>query len=685
LKQNRLKHEKSPYLLHHADNPVDWYPWSEEAFETARREDKPVFLSIGYATCHWCHVMERESFEDEETARLLNDVFICVKVDREERPDIDSIYMKVCQLMTGSGGWPITIIMTPDKKPFFAATYIPCETRYGRIGLRELIPRIKKLWKEKRAKLDNNAAQIQDALKQIKQPSSAQKLSLEILDKAYEYFARGFDPVYGGFGQAPKFPTPHNLYFLLRYFHRHKNHFALHMVEKTLQGMRRGGIYDHIGFGFHRYSTDERWIVPHFEKMLYDQALLALAYLEAYQFTRKEEYAQTAQKIFTYVLRDMTDARGGFYCAQDADSEGVEGKFYLWTQDEIKKILPPEEATLFLSHYYHPADAEMPGMQEMSPGHFIGHLAPDSGEIQPITEEIRKKLFNTRKSRVHPLKDDKILADWNGLMIAALARGAQVLDEPLYLKAAQNAADFIFAHMTDKEGKLLHRWRVGDASITGMLDDYAFVVWGLLELYEAGYEAKYLDGALRLTKQMLERFEDKKEGGLFFTSSDAEEVLLRQKEAQDGALPSGNSVAMLNILRLARVTADPELENKANKIAEYFSAQVAQYPAAYTFLLCSLDFAFGPSYEIIIAGKPDNENTREMIKALHDLYLPNKVVLFLPSAADKKDILRIAPFLKEFSSTDDKARAYVCTNYSCQKPAESAKELIKLLRKDNPK
>lgn len=685
MRQNRLKDEKSPYLLQHASNPVDWYPWGEEAFERARREDKPVFLSIGYSTCHWCHIMERESFEDEETACLLNDAFICIKVDREERPDIDGVYMKVCQLMTQSGGWPLTIVMTPDKKPFFAATYIPRETRYGRMGLTELIPRIKKLWKEKRAELDNNAGEIEGALKQIKQTPAAQKLSVDTLDKAYEYFVRSFDAAYGGFGHAPKFPTPHNLYFLLRYFRRSKRDLALQMAEKTLQGMRGGGIYDHIGFGFHRYSTDERWIVPHFEKMLYDQALLALAYIEAYQLTHKEEYAQTAREIFTYVLRDMTDAQGGFYCAQDADSEGVEGKFYLWTQEEIKKILLPDQASLFLSHYYHPEDMDMQGMQEMPPVHFIGHLAPASGGINPITEEIRSKLFNARKSRVHPLKDDKILADWNGLMIAALARGAQVLDEPLYLKAAQNAADFIFTRMTSKEGRLLHRWRAGDASIAGMLDDYAFFIWGLLELYEAGWQAEYLEKALDLNRQMLDILWDDKDGGLFFSSEDTEKLLLRQKEAHDGALPSGNSVAMLNILRMARMTADAGLENKAAQIAQAFSRQIAQYPAAYTQFLVALDLAFGPSYEIIIAGEPDGEDTKEMIKALRDIYLPNKVALFLPLTDDKKEIVKTAPFLKDFSSADSKAKTYMCTNYSCRKPAESAEELIKLLSEDNPK
>jgi len=679
MRQNRLKDEKSPYLLQHAQNPVDWYPWGEDAFDKAREEDKPVFLSIGYSTCHWCHVMERESFEDEETARLLNDVFICIKVDREERPDIDSVYMKVCQLMTQSGGWPLTIIMTPDKEPFFAATYIPRETRYGRIGLQELIPRIKTLWQTRNAELKANAAEITGALETIKQKSPPQELSKKTLDKAYEYFLKSFDRVHGGFGGAPKFPTPHNLYFLMRYFQRSKKDSALQMVEITLQGMRRGGIYDHIGFGFHRYATDERWIVPHFEKMLYDQALLALAYLEAYQLTRKEEYAQTAREIFTYVLRDMTDAQGGFYCAEDADSEGVEGKFYLWTQEEIKNILPPADSNLFISLYQHLEDGEIHGMQELPQGHFILHLAPSLGQLPQMTDEIRQKLFAARETRVHPLKDDKILADWNGLMIAALAKGAQILDEPLYLKAAQIAADFIFTNMTDEQGELLHRWRAGDASITGMLDDYAFVIWGLLELYEASWQTNYLEKALTLNRQMMERYWDEKEGGLYFTPHGAEDILVRQKEVQDGALPSGNSVALLNILRLARITADSELENRAAKITEVFSAEVAQYPTAHTQFLAALDFSLGPSYEIVIAGEPESEETKKMIKALRETFLPSKVVLFLPLSDDKREILKIAPFLNEFSAADSKTKAYVCTNYSCQKPAENAEKLIKLI------
>lgn len=378
MKTNRLIHEKSPYLLQHAQNPVNWYPWGEDAFEKAKQEDKPVFLSIGYSTCHWCHVMERESFENEEIARLLNDTFVNIKVDREERPDIDAVYMKVCQLMTQKGGWPLTIMMTPEKKPFFAATYIPRKTRYGLIGLLEMIPSVKALWQNKRKDVLSAALDITETLRRPK-AGKAEELGEEVLHRAYRSFSMSFDGAFGGFGQAPKFPSPHNFLFLLRYWKRTNDAQALRMVEHTLQSMRHGGIYDQIGFGFHRYSTDVRWIMPHFEKMLYDQALIAMAYIELYQVTGKQEYETIAREIFAYVLRDMTDERGGFYCAEDADSEGVEGKFYLWTEEEIRDILTEVEADLFLFLYRHDDDALVPGIQEIPAGHFIPHRQPSAG------------------------------------------------------------------------------------------------------------------------------------------------------------------------------------------------------------------------------------------------------------------------------------------------------------------
>jgi len=465
MPHNRLQNEKSPYLLQHARNPVDWYPWGEEAFVKAQLEDKPVFLSIGYSTCHWCHVMKRESFEDEEVAGLLNETFVNIKVDREERPDIDVVYMKACQLMTQSGGWPLTIMMTPDKRPFFAATYIPKETKYGRVGLLEMIPTVKSLWQMKRSDVLSTASEITQL---VQQPTigNTKDLGEEILHRAYRSLSTSFDRTFGGFGQAPKFPSPHNFFFLLRYWRRTGEVEALRMVEDTLQNMRYGGIFDQIGFGFHRYSTDTRWIVPHFEKMLYDQALMAMAFIELYQATGKNKYEISAREIFTYVLRDMTDDHGGFYCAEDADSEGVEGKFYLWTEKEIHNVLTQNEADLFLSYYRHDSGTSMQGMQEIPDGYFIPYINPssidDAGdslmELFGKMEGIRKKLFAVREKRVRPHKDDKILTDWNGLMIAALARGAQVFDEPTYSDTALRAMNFIIQSLQTKEGRLLHRF-----------------------------------------------------------------------------------------------------------------------------------------------------------------------------------------------------------------------------------
>ena len=681
---NRLKNEKSPYLLQHAQNPVDWYPWSEGAFEKARLEDKPIFLSIGYSTCHWCHVMEHESFEDESVAHLLNETFVNIKVDREERPDIDNIYMTVCQMMTQSGGWPLTIMMTPQKKPFFAGTYIPKESIYGRIGLLELIPQIKSIWDSKRDDVMSAAEEITRGLQEIHPQSAEKELGESTLKNAYEIFARIFDRQYGGFGNAPKFPSPHNLYFLLRYWKRTGEEQALKIVEETLQNMRRGGIYDQIGFGFHRYSTDTKWIVPHFEKMLYDQALIAMASIEAYQATGKPEYEKTAREIFTYVLRDMTDVDGGFYCAEDADSEGVEGKFYLWTEEEIRSLLKKDAADLFLSVFKHNDDALVHGMQEIPAGHFIPHLKMlnnyGSADTQRLTK-IREKLFAVREKRIHPHKDDKVLTDWNGLMIASLAKGAQVFDEPAYAHAASRAVDFIWKRMRTAEGRLLHRFRDGHASIPAVVDDYTFIIWGLLELYEAMFDAKYLEKALELNSQLLTHFWDEKEGGLFFTADDAEALLIRQKEIHDGAIPSGNSVCLSNFLRLARITGDSSLENKAALIINVFSGRVGQVPNAFTQFLAAFDFVLGPANEVIIAGDIDKKDTKEMLGALRKSFVPNKIVIFHPEGSSQPEIEKIAPYIKSYQSIGGQATAYVCSNFTCQLPTSDPEKMMALLER----
>ena len=688
---NRLIQEKSPYLLQHADNPVDWYAWGDEAFEKARNEDKPIFLSIGYSTCHWCHVMEHESFEDEEVARLMNEVFVCIKVDREERPDIDNVYMTVCQMMTGSGGWPLTIIMTPDKKPFFAGTYIPKTARFGRAGMLELIPQIKEQWANRRDELVELSDRVGAALGQASQQEPGEELDESTLKLAYEQLEQRFDGRHGGFGRAPKFPTPHNLLFLLRYWKRSGDAKALAMVERTLQAMRAGGIHDHVGFGFHRYSTDAEWLVPHFEKMLYDQAMLGMAYTQGYQATGKEEYARTAREIFAYVLRDMTGDDGGFYSAEDADSEGEEGKFYLWTEKQIRETLGKEEADLIIKTF----SVEKKGtfVQEASgaaTGENILHLRkslPDLAaelkmsevDLQKQLEGTRGKLFARREKRIHPGKDDKILTDWNGLMIAALAEGGRILGEPGYTEEARRAADFIFENMRSSDGRLLHRYRDGHAGITGQVNDYAFLIWGLLELYESTFEVRYLQRALELNAELIEHFWDDKDGGFYFTSESAEKLLIRQKESYDGAVPSGNSVAMLNLLRLGRITAKTEFENKAARIGRAFSETVGQIPSAHTQLLSAVDFAVGPAYEVVIVGNSKAEDTKAMLEALHRPFLPNKVVILRAVEQASPEIDRVAEYAKYQTSTDGKATAYVCVNYNCDLPTTDQGKMLELL------
>jgi len=688
---NRLINETSPYLLQHAHNPVDWYPWGPEAFKRAQMEDKPIFLSIGYSTCHWCHVMAHESFEHPEVARLMNETFVSIKVDREERPDIDNVYMSACQVMTGGGGWPLSIIITPDKRPFFAATYIPREGRFGLIGMMELIPHIRELWATRRGEALSLSSKIAAILQQTSQDTAGEELDEATLERTYEQLAKRFDGQHGGFSSAPKFPTPHNLLFLLRYWKRGGNKAALDMVEKTLQAMRHGGIYDHIGFGFHRYSTDSQWLVSHFEKMIYDQAMLAMAYTEGYQATGKEDYGKTAQEIFTYVLRDMTMPEGGFCSAEDADSEGEEGKFYLWTQEEIRQALGDEEADFVAKvfniekdgNFVEQATGKKSGVNILHLRKSLGELASDLNlsqqDLQAHLEVLRQKLFAYRESRVHPMKDDKILTDWNGLMIAALAKGAQAFDKPEYAEVACRTADFILGNMRKPDGRLWHRYRDGQAGVEANLDDYAFLVWGLIELYEAIFDARYLEVALELTNDMVRHFWDEDGGGLYLVPDDGESLLVRKKEIYDGAMPSGNSVAMMNLLRLGRMTANSELEEKAAKIGRAFSRSVKQSPSAHTQLMVALDFVIGPCYEVVIAGNAQAEDTKAMVKALRTRFLPNKVVLLNPSEQKSPEVAQLAEFTKNQSSIGGKATAYVCLNYNCKLPTTDINKMLELL------
>jgi uncharacterized protein YyaL (SSP411 family) len=690
-KPNRLIDEKSPYLIQHAYNPVDWHPWREDAFKKAKYENKPIFLSIGYSTCHWCHVMEKESFEDIQVAKLINETFISIKVDREERPDLDHIYMTACQILTGGGGWPLTIIMTPDKQPFFAATYIPKQTRFGRVGMLELIPRIKDVWETRHDEVVESAGKILEALGSLEKAPPGENLQSTILHRTYSELTKRFDATYGGFNTEPKFPTPHNIYFLLRYWKRTGDQRALQMAEKTLHEMRRGGIYDHIGFGFHRYSTDKEWLVPHFEKMLYDQALLALAYLEIFQATGKESYGDTAKEIFTYVLRDMTSPEGGFYSAEDADSEGTEGKFYIWTKDEIYNVLDIKDADLMARVFNIQKDGnykdESAGKQA---GTNILHIKEDMPfmasqlnisilELQDRIGSLREKLFNARKKRIHPHKDDKILTDWNGLMITALARGAQVFGEPSYQRAAENAARFILTALRQSDGRLLHRYRDGEAGITANVDDYAFLIWGLIELYEATFHSGYFQAALELNDYMLNHFWDERNGGLFFTPDNGENLIIRKKDVNDGAIPSGNSVAMLNLLRLALLTGNTALEEKAIQIEKAFANVLNQLPSAYTQFIAAVDFREGPVYRIIIAGDTDAEDTKAMLRAIRGSFIPNKAVLIRPINASSHHIDGIMDFTKEYHTINSQATAYICHDQTCKAPTTNIAEMLALL------
>ncbi|HXV14479.1 MAG TPA: thioredoxin domain-containing protein, partial [Candidatus Krumholzibacteria bacterium] len=610
--QNRLALEQSPYLRQHADNPVDWYPWGDEAFAKARAEDKPIFLSIGYSTCHWCHVMEHESFEDAEVAALMNRAFVCIKVDREERPDVDHVYMTVCQMMTGSGGWPLTLLLTPERRPFFAATYIP------KAAMLSFIPRVEAAWRDNRDSVLTDSERVTRALASAVTPEAGDELGLDTMNDAYRGFVASFDSTYGGFGARPKFPTPHTLMFLLRHWKRTGDAGALAMVEKTLDGMRRGGLFDQVGFGFHRYSTDAQWLLPHFEKMLYDQALLLLAYTEAYHATRNDAYRRTAEEIAAYVMRDLSSPEGGFYSAEDADSEGEEGKFYVWTLAQLREVLGADAGFAALAF----GVTEDGNFAEEASGHrsgasvlYVPKPQPEAARAAGLAEDafaervesVRARLFEARARRVRPHLDDKVLTDWNGLMIAALARSGRVLDRPDHIERARLAARFLRERLTGKGGALLHRYRDGDAAIAGMLDDYAFLAWGLLELYEATFDVAHLSEAIRLTRRMDERFAAPG-GGYFMTEKGSDDLIVRTREIYDGATPSGNSVAMLNLARIARFTGEMQWDRKARAVGSAFASQASRLPMAHAFAMAAVDFLAGPTFEVVVAGargRPD--------------------------------------------------------------------------------
>ena len=692
---NRLKSEKSPYLLQHANNPVDWYPWGREAFGKARKENKLIFLSIGYSTCYWCHVMERQIFENEELAALMNRYFISIKVDREERPDVDRVYMSALMAMTGSGGWPMTIFLTPDLKPYYGATYIPPDQ------FRKIIVKIHEIWTTDPEEFHQSSRQLTDLLKrQVLSESGGTTLEKSILTKGYEQLRQAYDEQYAGFGRGPKFPRPATFNFLLRYYHRFGEREALKMTLATLRKMAEGGVRDHLGGGFHRYSVDGQWRVPHFEKMLYDQAQLASSYLDAYQITHDEFYASIAREILTYVLREMTDKEGGFYSAQDAESaldpkkpdEKEEGAFYVWTKKDIDLAIAKDGAEIFAYAYGVRAGGnalEDPQKVFVKKNIlFIAHSVDQTAKrfkkpsevIAKVLAESRARLFGERQRRPRPNLDDKVLVSWNGLMISALARAYQVLDDPSYLQMAEKSADFILTKLYDSKAKrLLHRYRAGEARYDANLEDYAFLTMGLLDLYEAAFDTRWLRRAIELTERQNTLFHDEKNGGFFDTSGKDDSLLFRTKEDHDGAEPAGNSIATLNLLRLSQITNSHQWREMADRTLSLFSGRLGKIPQALPQMLAALDFHLDKPKQIIIAGKRQNEDTQRMLREVNRRYLPSKIILLADGGTGQQFLNRYLPFIQSMTMLNGKATAFICENYACKEPTSDLPVMVKQL------
>ncbi|MGI9087846.1 MAG: thioredoxin domain-containing protein [Chthoniobacterales bacterium] len=701
---NRLIHEKSPYLLQHAHNPVDWYPWGEEAFAKAKKENKPIFLSVGYSTCHWCHVMEHESFENPAIAKVMNDNFVSIKVDREERPDIDQVYMTFVQATTGGGGWPMTVFLTPDLKPFFGGTYFPPQDKYGQPGLTKVLNKIAEAWKSDREHIVASSDKIVRELQKATEASSgAEKVSEGVRDKAYEQFASAFDAKFGGFGGAPKFPRPVTLNFLFDFYGNDpdskEGKQALEMSIFTLRKMAAGGIHDQIGGGFHRYSTDQFWHVPHFEKMLYDQAQLAIAYLTAFQITRDPLFEKTARDILDYVRRDMTDQEGGFYSAEDADSllaagkpEHAEGAFYVWSKDEIDRVLGLERAKVFDYHFgvepkgNAPADpqGEFKNKNILIQRHDIADTAKKFGltseKIERLLAESRKLLFDARAERPRPTRDDKIVTAWNGLMISAFARASEVLDEPAYLEAATRSANFIQQKLYRADtSTLLRSYRQGASDVNGFASDYAFLIQGLLDLYEASFDVGKIDMAMKLQQRQDELFRDTKDGGYFMTSGGDADVLLRMKEADDMAEPSANSITALNLLRIGYMLDQNDARRRAEQTLAAFAKQLEGGPSSMPQMLVALSWSKSKPKQVVIAGKADDTATQAMLREVHRHFVPHELLILADGAAGQEFFSQRVEFMKSVTEIDNKPTAYVCENFSCQLPTNDLPQLAKLL------
>jgi uncharacterized protein YyaL (SSP411 family) len=681
---NRLVDETSPYLRQHAHNPVDWYPWGDEALTRARAENKPILLSIGYSACHWCHVMAHESFEDPDTAAIMNRAFINIKVDREERPDLDAIYMDAVQAMTGSGGWPMTMFLTPDGVPFYAGTYFPPTPRYGMPGFRQLLQSLASAYQQRPGDIQRSADQIRQMLRQseLLQPAS-EALSPQVLDRAYQELAARFDTRYAGFGQAPKFPPSMALEFLLRYHARTGQPHALEMVEQTLSQMARGGIYDQIGGGFHRYATDERWLVPHFEKMLYDNAQLARVYALAFQVTGKPLYRQITEETLAYVLREMTGAEGGFYSAQDADSEGEEGKFFLWTQDEVRELLGPDDAALFGRYY----DVTARGNFEMKnilhvelPLEIVASQARiEPSRLAAIIARGRAILFAARQKRVAPGLDDKMLTSWNGLMLTAFADAARILGREDYRQVAVAAANFLLSRLRDPQsGRLLRTYKDGRAKLNAYLEDYAMLAEGLLALYQATFELRWLQEAQALADLMLAHFWDADKGGFFSTSDDHEALIARPKEVVDNAMPSANASAASVLLTLGKLLGNEMYERHAVAILQLLRDGMMRAPGAFSRLLCVLDFHLAPPREIAIIGAVTAPDSQALLHEVWQYYRPNTLVAVAP--VEDKTSRALIPLLAGRDQIKGEATAYVCENYTCKLPVTTVNALRQQMR-----
>ena len=674
---NRLSQETSPYLLQHSDNPVDWYPWGDEALSRARDEDRPILLSIGYSACHWCHVMERESFENEEIASLMNENFVNIKVDREERPDLDSVYMEAVQMLTGSGGWPMTVFLTPEGRPYYGGTYFPPEDRQGMPGFPRLLAAASEAYRTNKGEIERVTRQLADQMGRSGQmPRGVNPLTTEFMHTAYSQLATQFDHLNGGFGNAPKFPQPMTPEFMLRYHQHGFNSRALEMVQLTLQKMAYGGIYDQVGGGFHRYSTDAYWLVPHFEKMLYDNALLARLYLHAWQITSNPLYRRITEETLDYVLREMTDTAGGFYSAQDADSEGVEGKFFVWTPDELRAALGPD-AELVMGYYGVTDRGNFEGANILNvpkhPEDYADERGVSEGELSEAVQSARATLLEIRERRIHPLLDDKVLTGWNGLMLRSFAEAGAALNRVDYLDAARRNAAFLLDSMRDETGRILRTWRNGQAKLLGYLEDYACLADGLLALHEATLESRWLWEANVVAEGIIELFWDDAVGGFYDTGSDHESLMIRPRDVFDNAQPCGGSVTTDVLLRLAIITGNDDFATKAATPIRALQPLLGRAPSATGHWLGALDFYVSLPKEVVIVGPADGEITKGMLGEVGKRYLPNRVVVGVGDPSSPP--LGNSPLLEQRVMQDGAPTAYVCQHYVCQLPVTTAEAL----------